>query len=223
MRLDSSSSRTLRPVDHFFLFSSILFQNIFHLLFSVEFFIIECKLSYSIDKIHPLSQVHVILLITVQWYTVTKFFDNFGATWSHMLGLRSILWYYTSPLPSIALLRPVSPFSFTEWFRRFLCFCVPYVLVLLQYEQIETGVLCECMWKQFTYKCNGELLYLGILNHYYLSSLVNQRRNWINKTRCITVVRRDIQKCCTEQNQTKLKRIYVLTYITSTGHIRKVI
>ena len=53
--------------------------------------------------------------------------------------------------------------------------------------------------------------------------MVNQRRNWINKTRCITVVRRDTQKCCTKHNQTELKRVHTLTYIIiSTGRIRKV-
>ena len=58
----------------------------------------------------------------------------------------------------------------------------------------------------FTYQCNREhILNLEILNNYHLNNLVNQRGNWINKTRCITVVRRDTQKCCTKHNKTKLK------------------
>ena len=65
----------------------------------------------------------------------------------------------------------------------------------------------------FTYQCNGEILYIGILNHYYLNNLGNQRGNWINDTRCITVVRRDTQKCCTKHNQGKLRE-HALTYIT---------
>ena len=31
----------------------------------------------------------------------------------------------------------------------------------------------------FTYQCNGEIVYIGILDYYYLSNLGNQGRNWI--------------------------------------------
>ena len=76
----------------------------------------------------------------------------------------------------------------------------------------------------FTDPCNGKAgLNLDIFNNYCLNNLVNQMKNRINKTGCITVVRRDTQKCCTKHYQTELKRVHAPTYIISTGHIRKVI
>ena len=78
---DSPSSRT-PPFTCCYLgpstVSSFIEYSIFY--FPFTFLTIECKLPHFIDKLHPLAQVHVSLLITVQWYTVITNFDNFEAT-----------------------------------------------------------------------------------------------------------------------------------------------
>ena len=60
----------------------------------------------------------------------------------------------------------------------------------------------------FTYQCKGEILYIGILNRYYLNNLANQRGNGLN-TRYIVVVRHDTQKCCSKHNRGKFKKEYM--------------
>ena len=67
----------LQPVDRFF------FYRIYYFLFSILpfselFFTIECKLSHSIDKLRPLAQVHVILLINVFYFVSYVFWEQFA-------------------------------------------------------------------------------------------------------------------------------------------------
>ena len=205
-KLDSPSSRTA-PFTCFyrFFFYQIYYcilLHIFHLLFFLCFLTIEWKWSYSIDKIQLLAQVHAILLITVQWYTVMTNFDYFGATWSHMLGSRPSVWSYTSPLHCCTQTR--QPFLFYRMISLVLVFllsvgpCVTTVWTKWNWStlrmHVETTLLIDATGNKFKSRH---------FKQYYLNNYVNQRRNWINKTGCIRVVRRDTQKCCTTHNQTK--------------------
>ena len=134
--------------------------------------------------------------------------------------MKSNAWAYTqrlnllvSPLllysdPSVRSLLPnVFSCSCVSSYWRFVCY--------YDINKMKLEYFAHARGNNLTYQCNGIILYIiCILNHYYLNNLGNQRGNWINNTRCITVVRRDTQKCCTKHNQGKLKRVHALTYIT---------
>ena len=138
MCLDSPSSRTPPFTCCYFgpstVSSFIEYIFIFYFISIYVFksyFTIECKLPHSIDKLHPLAQVHVSLLIIVQWYTVMTNFDNFEATCSHMLGPRPNNGSYMSPLHCCTQTR--QPVIFYRMISQVLVFLLTVGPVLLQY------------------------------------------------------------------------------------------
>ena len=58
------------------------------------------------------------------------------------------------------------------------------------------------------------LIYISILDPVF-KQLGYSKGKWISNTRCIMVVRRDTQKCCTKTDQGKLTRAHALTHLTS--------
>ena len=164
MCLDSPSSRTPpftccyfgpSTVSSFIEYSTVL---LFSIYFFELFFTIECKLPHSIDKLHPLAQVHVSLLITVQWYTVMTNFDNFEATWSHMLEPRPSNESYTSPLHCCTQTR--QSFLFYRMISQVLVFLLtvgPCVTTVLTKYKLE--YFAHARGINFTYKCNGGIIF----------------------------------------------------------------